>query len=482
MLTALDLRILVVAARALDAHAVCEILQGVDLPAEIWRPDASDDAGSEAPELVVLTAESLADADLRERLIGRCTRRSPMHPVSVIVIGGRASGEAQRQRICAALGVEDRCRLIRRPLRRTAFIDSVVAELAELERVALSSTRNGGAVLNRRLGVGVFQVDGRLRRVVADAAAAGYLGTTPEALAACPLPEGPAAMLLPVLQQVRLQRRPATDVLTGITGQNLPVLVERDGDDLRVLVVDPERADRHLLELQAQPVIEQQVAMLRHDLSAPLRQLSLMLELLEADMESVLDDQARTTLAACRQSASRLRGLIAAGLGSMGATGDEPCDPTRAAADVRHNLLHRLEEEGATLDVGKLPSELPMPHQDLVRVLQNLVANALRYRSERTPEIAIVDLSDAASWRIAVVDNGVGIDDEVLPLLFEPYRTGPTAGSRGGTGLGLAICRQLMSRVGGEMSADSRPGAGSRFILGIPRPRAGGSGRLPAQA
>jgi signal transduction histidine kinase len=111
--------------------------------------------------------------------------------------------------------------------------------------------------------------------------------------------------------------------------------------------------------------------------------------------------------------------------------------------------------------------------QQLFRVLQNLIDNAIKYSIDpQTPVTlrSVVRQSTVAStyeWYVAVVDHGVGIDPAHLPLIFERFYT-RSNGLQAGSGLGLAICKEIIERHGGMIGAQSTPGEGSTFFFTVP--------------
>ncbi len=139
------------------------------------------------------------------------------------------------------------------------------------------------------------------------------------------------------------------------------------------------------------------------------------------------------------------------------------------------DLTHALEPLARAGNVTLLNSLTPglksvvADEERLQQVLRNLVTNAIRY----TPEGGIVRLSARARGDVvslSVQDTGIGIEDEDLKHIFEPfYRTDPArTRSSGGSGLGLALVRELLERMGGHVSAESAVGRGSTFTLELP--------------
>jgi two-component system, sensor histidine kinase len=109
----------------------------------------------------------------------------------------------------------------------------------------------------------------------------------------------------------------------------------------------------------------------------------------------------------------------------------------------------------------------------LRQILYNLISNALKFTDHG--EVRVTARRSADMLEISVRDTGVGISPEGMAKLFGKFEQEDSSTTRrfGGTGLGLAICRELAQLMGGEMSVESEPGKGSRFILRAPLERVG---------
>jgi len=101
------------------------------------------------------------------------------------------------------------------------------------------------------------------------------------------------------------------------------------------------------------------------------------------------------------------------------------------------------------------------------QVIVNLINNALRYGGGKPVDVRLH--ADSQNARIEVIDQGVGIPEEVLPKIFEPFERGKMEGMPAGLGLGLYISRQLAEAHGGTLAARSKPGEGAVFIFTLPR-------------
>lgn len=130
---------------------------------------------------------------------------------------------------------------------------------------------------------------------------------------------------------------------------------------------------------------------------------------------------------------------------------------------------HRCERLVADIH-DAIPSKIWADENKLRQVILNLVANALKF----TPhgDVTIRCGMEAAGQRLAVevIDHGIGMEEEEIPRLFEPFTQAESTTRRryGGAGLGLAICKRFLEAMGGSIAAKSQPGEGSRFSFWLP--------------
>jgi signal transduction histidine kinase len=125
-----------------------------------------------------------------------------------------------------------------------------------------------------------------------------------------------------------------------------------------------------------------------------------------------------------------------------------------------------IEDSGAIVETDNLPVVQFHPTH-LIQVLQNLIGNALKYRSAATPKISVRCQRLDGAWRIAVADNGIGFDMRHAEQVFRPFKRLKRA-EDGGTGIGLAICKKVVESRGGRIWVESSPGVGSTFYFTVP--------------
>jgi light-regulated signal transduction histidine kinase (bacteriophytochrome) len=150
---------------------------------------------------------------------------------------------------------------------------------------------------------------------------------------------------------------------------------------------------------------------------------------------------------------------------------DSPRQPVSIAdvlETVQKNLRTTIDETQAEIVMSPLPVVCgdPVP---LVHLFQNLLSNALKYRSAEPPRIRIDVAEDTLHWRFSVADNGIGIPKEFHTQVFGIFKRLHDRTQYPGTGIGLAICQKIVERYGGRIWVESGPEPGSKFIFTLPR-------------
>lgn len=143
-----------------------------------------------------------------------------------------------------------------------------------------------------------------------------------------------------------------------------------------------------------------------------------------------------------------------------------PVSAETALESAIGQLRGRLEESDAEVARDELPS-VRADGEQLVRVFQNLLSNAITYGGDEPPRVTIRASRDGDRWRFQVQDNGVGIPPGEQERIFELFQRGSSSGGDG-VGLGLAMCREIVERHGGQMDIESEPGEGSTFSFTLP--------------
>jgi signal transduction histidine kinase len=146
-----------------------------------------------------------------------------------------------------------------------------------------------------------------------------------------------------------------------------------------------------------------------------------------------------------------------------------PVDLSTCLDRALNNLLAAINESGAEIRAAQLPM-LVGDEQQMVHLFQNLVSNAIKFRSREHPIVTISCETREEQWLLAFHDNGIGIPPEFTERIFDLGRRLHTREEYPGSGIGLALCRRIVERHGGRIWCVSREGEGSTFYVLLPRP------------
>ncbi|HEV8717387.1 MAG TPA: PAS domain S-box protein [Candidatus Binatia bacterium] len=221
------------------------------------------------------------------------------------------------------------------------------------------------------------------------------------------------------------------------------------------------------------------LATMSHELRTPLGVILGYTELLLEDTFGRLGEQQADSLRRIDRSARELHELIAAVLDlSRLEAGRLPLSlhATQVVALLQELQIETqsLQEQGRLQFLWNVEQPLPMLHTDagkLKVVLKNLIGNAVKFTKEGSITVA------ARSWNggveLRVSDTGMGIPQEALAVIFEPFRQLESSATRqyGGTGLGLHIVKRLLEMLGGTITVASEVGRGSTFRVWLPQGR-----------
>ena len=209
-----------------------------------------------------------------------------------------------------------------------------------------------------------------------------------------------------------------------------------------------------------------------HDLQEPLRKVNSFCGMLQDEYGDQLDDDAKSYIRYAVDGATRMRSLVSDLLdySRVETQGNalEATEVGNACAEAIENLQASIEENEAEITVQPLPN-IMADRDQLVRLFQNLIGNAIKYRSEKPPqiEVAVAGLGD--EWVISVQDNGIGIEPKYFERIFVMFQRLHARDEYSGTGIGLAICKRIVDRLDGRIWLESEPSAGSKFFLSVPK-------------
>ena len=231
---------------------------------------------------------------------------------------------------------------------------------------------------------------------------------------------------------------------------------------LRLTLEDLKRSNKEL---------EQFAYVASHDLQEPLRMVASFTQLLEQRYKDKLDKDANEFIGYAVNGANRMQGLINdlltySRVGTRGKA-PEPADSHSALGEAVLNLETMIRENHAVITNDDLP-EVRADRSQLVQVFQNLIGNAIKFKSEETPRIHLSAREAPGEWIFSVKDNGVGIDPQYFERIFVVFQRLHSREEYPGTGIGLALCKRIVERHGGKIWVESAPGKGSTFFFTIP--------------
>ena len=220
-----------------------------------------------------------------------------------------------------------------------------------------------------------------------------------------------------------------------------------------------------------------------HDMRQPLRMVSSYLQLLETELEPVLTAENRQSLDYAIDGAQRMDQMLSALLdySRTGHKGEAPAwlNSRSVIDEALRYLKPAIAEAQAEI---RIEGNLPMIHavrDDMVRLWQNLIGNAVKYRAPgRPPQIVISATERGGEQHFAVRDNGIGLIPGQETRLFKVFERLHSRSKYAGTGIGLALCRKIVEHHGGRIRAESAgENQGCTFIFTLPKADAAVAGK-----
>ncbi len=242
-------------------------------------------------------------------------------------------------------------------------------------------------------------------------------------------------------------------------------------------ITERKKSEEHLLKTvgelrRSNEELEQFAYVASHDLQEPLRMVASYTQLLAKRYTGRLDSDADEFIAYAVDGSNRMQGLIHDLLaysraGAAGKTLYE-ISSEKALEEALANLRATIGESGAVVTHDALPA-ITTDDTQLAQVFQNLVGNAIKYRSAEAPHVHVSATKNGGKeWIFSVRDNGLGIDPQYFERIFILFQRLHGRKEFKGTGIGLAICKKILERLGGRIWVESQPEKGSTFFFTLP--------------
>ncbi len=239
-------------------------------------------------------------------------------------------------------------------------------------------------------------------------------------------------------------------------------IVLRQADELALLAQDLERSNAELKKF---------AYVASHDLQEPLNQVANYVQLLEMRYNDELDEDAKEFINYAVEGVSLMQTLIDDVLAyskvDMQRIEFQTIEANTALEHALGNLRRRIQKSGVVITQDELPTVMADSTQ-LMQLFQNLIGNAIKFRSHKTPEIHIGATRLEDEWLFSVQDNGIGIDPQFSDRIFVIFQRLHTRDEYPGTGMGLAICKKIVECHRGRIWVESQLGEGATFYFTIP--------------
>jgi chemotaxis family two-component system sensor kinase Cph1 len=239
-------------------------------------------------------------------------------------------------------------------------------------------------------------------------------------------------------------------------------IILRQADELAQLAKDLERSNAELKRF---------AYVASHDLQEPLNHVSNYVQLLEMRYGDNLDESAKEFIGFAVEGVSLMQTLIddVLAYSKVDLQGIEftLTDVNLALEQALTNLQRRINQNEAVITREPLPTVMADGTQ-LMQLFQNLIGNAIKFRSQQPPRIHIGAERLEDAWLFSVTDNGIGIDPQFHDRIFVIFQRLHTRDEYPGTGMGLAICKKIVECHRGNIWVESELGKGATFYFTIP--------------
>ncbi|MES2139455.1 MAG: MASE1 domain-containing protein [Bacteroidota bacterium] len=260
--------------------------------------------------------------------------------------------------------------------------------------------------------------------------------------------------------------------------KKIPIL-DSSGTPIYLLGISSDITDRKKIETELEirtkelarsnTELEQFAYVASHDLQEPLRTVATYLQLLEKRYKNTLEPDAIDFINYAIGGSNRMRALIHSILEYSRINRIKPFEDINMnllLGEVLENLRISIKENNVTIKINELP-DIYGDHVLINQLFQNLIENAIKFRTSTNPEIIISGQKEKEGYLFSVKDNGIGMKKEFITKIFDIFQRLNSIEEYSGTGIGLAICKKIVERHGGEIWVESEMGKGSTFYFTI---------------
>ena len=252
-----------------------------------------------------------------------------------------------------------------------------------------------------------------------------------------------------------------------ISGWVIGQLAEKLREDLDIsnkLRVELERSNQDL---------EDFAFIASHDLQEPLRKIHVFGDLLKNSFINPLDSKSQKymdrMLASTKGAQTYLNDLLNYSRINSSSRPISPINLNEVVEEALLNFNMAMDKTKAKVEKGDLPIVMG-DHFLLRQLFQNLIGNALKFTKVGCPPIIkIKSYNNNGSFVIVVQDEGIGFNTSYINNMFKPFKKLHGKDQYEGTGMGLTICMKIVRLHGGQLTAKSKPGEGSQFLIHLPR-------------
>jgi signal transduction histidine kinase len=264
----------------------------------------------------------------------------------------------------------------------------------------------------------------------------------------------------------------------GLVARAFNVAMERLARQRKALeteIAERKRAEQALQQAneslgRSNQDLEQFAYAASHDLQEPLRTIKNFTSLLNRRYKGKLGEDADEFVGYIIDGADRMetliKDLLAYSRAGRSNKAPAPVESGRAFRTALSNLQGAIQSSGAQVEGGELP-QVVANDVEMVQLFQNLISNAIKYRSERAPEIHVGAVKKDRVWIFEVQDNGMGVPPGEQQRIFGVFQR-LHGRELPGSGIGLATCARIVERHGGRIWVESVAGGGSRFRFTMP--------------